>query len=321
MRTTLLWGLPEDGPTAWVRAELERRGTPYRLLNQRDVLRTRVAVRCHAGELRGSVQRDGPARIEGDGDDLDLAQVGAVYARPHESARLPGLAGLDPQSPQLRHAAAVDQALYSWLEVTRAFVVNPPSACATNASKPLQARLIRRCGFRIPETVVTSDPARAREFAREHKDIVFKSVSAVRSRVRRAGPEELERLGDVRSGPVQFQEWVPGTDVRVHVVGVQVFATQLSCTADDYRYAAQLGHAPAELAPTVLPPAVALACLRLSAALRLPVTGIDLRVTPEGEWYCFEANPSPAFPYYEGSTGQPIGASIAALLTAAAVAS
>jgi hypothetical protein len=63
---------------------------------------------------------------------------------------------------------------------------------------------------------------------------------------------------------------------------------------------------------------VALACRRVSATLGLPVTGIDPRVTPEGEWYCFEANPSPAFTYYESSTGQPIGRSVAALLTAAA---
>jgi glutathione synthase/RimK-type ligase-like ATP-grasp enzyme len=311
-RTTLLWGLPEDEPTAWVRAELERLGSPYRLLNQRDVLTTTVSLRTQGGAVRGSVVVDG--------DELDVARVGSVYARPHETTRLPRLAGLDPQSPQVRHAASVDRALYSWLEVTSAYVVNPPAACATNASKPFQARRIQQCGFRVPATVVTSDPARAEEFVRRHKEVVFKSVSAVRSRVRRVGPEDLQRLRDVRSGPVQFQEWVPGTDVRVHVVGAQLFATELTCTADDYRYAAQLGHAPADLAATVLPPTVALACRRVSARLGLPVTGIDLRVTPEGEWYCFEANPSPAFPYYEGSTGQPIGQSIAALLTAAAAA-
>jgi hypothetical protein len=313
MKPTLLWGLPEDGPTAWVRAELERLGTPYRLLNQRRVLSTSVTIRCTDGAVYGSVLVDG--------EEIDLAQVGSVYARPHESTRLPRLAGLGAQSPAVRHAAEVDQILYAWLSVTTAYVVNRPTACATNASKPFQARYIRQCGFLIPETMVTSDPARAREFVRDHKDIVFKSVSAVRSRVRRVGPDDLERLDALRSGPVQFQEWVPGTDVRVHVVGTQLFATELTCTADDYRYAVQLGHPPAELAPTELPPPVANACLRLSARLGLPVAGIDLRVTPEGEWYCFEANPSPAFPYYEGSTGQPIGKSIAALLTAGAAAS
>jgi glutathione synthase/RimK-type ligase-like ATP-grasp enzyme len=50
--------------------------------------------------------------------------------------------------------------------------------------------------------------------------------------------------------------------------------------------------------------------------MRLPVAGIDLRRTPEGEWYCFEVNPSPAFTYYESRTGQPIGRAIAKLLAA-----
>jgi D-alanine-D-alanine ligase-like ATP-grasp enzyme len=50
--------------------------------------------------------------------------------------------------------------------------------------------------------------------------------------------------------------------------------------------------------------------------LRLPVAGIDLRRTPQGEWYCFEVNPSPAFAYYEAATHQPIAEAIAGLLMA-----
>jgi len=52
----------------------------------------------------------------------------------------------------------------------------------------------------------------------------------------------------------------------------------------------------------------------LAASLDLVVAGIDLRRTPDGEWYCFEVNPSPAFSYYESATHQPISAAIAALL-------
>ena len=39
--------------------------------------------------------------------------------------------------------------------------------------------------------------------------------------------------------------------------------------------------------------------------------GIDLKVTPENEVYCFEVNPSPAFSYYENNTGQPIAEGLA----------
>jgi glutathione synthase/RimK-type ligase-like ATP-grasp enzyme len=307
---TLLWGLPEDGPMAWIQRELDRLGAPARLINQRDVLDTTAHLSVADGVLAGWV------RIGG--EELDLARVGAAYPRPHESARLPGLAGLASDSVQLRHAGDVDRALYTWLEVTGAYVVNRPSACATNASKPFQLSRIRQCGFRVPQTLVSADAGSVRDFVERHRDVVFKSVSAVRSQVHRLRADDLDRLADVASCPTQFQERVPGEDVRVHVVGSQVFGTRMSCAADDYRYAAEQGHEAARLTPMVLPPDVELACLRVSRALRLPVTGIDLRLTPDGDWYCFEANPSPAFTYYESATGQPIGRSIASLLAAAA---
>jgi hypothetical protein len=42
--------------------------------------------------------------------------------------------------------------------------------------------------------------------------------------------------------------------------------------------------------------------------LGLSLSGIDLRLTPAGEWYCFEVNPSSAFTYYQEATGHPIAA-------------
>ncbi len=62
----------------------------------------------------------------------------------------------------------------------------------------------------------------------------------------------------------------------------------------------------AALAAATLPPAVARMCVALSGLLDLPFTGIDLRMTPEGVPVCFEANPCPAYSYYESHTGAPI---------------
>jgi len=33
---------------------------------------------------------------------------------------------------------------------------------------------------------------------------------------------------------------------------------------------------------------------------------VDLRRTPDGRYFCFEANPTPAFAFYEQYTGQRI---------------
>jgi len=50
--------------------------------------------------------------------------------------------------------------------------------------------------------------------------------------------------------------------------------------------------------------------------MSLVLAGNDLRRTPDGQWFCFEVNPSPGFTYYEQATGQPIADAIASILTA-----
>jgi glutathione synthase/RimK-type ligase-like ATP-grasp enzyme len=68
--------------------------------------------------------------------------------------------------------------------------------------------------------------------------------------------------------------------------------------------------------PANLPPHVVRGCLELARRMDLLLAGIDLRETPDGEYYCFEVNPSPGFLYYEQATGQPISAALADLLHA-----
>ncbi len=54
----------------------------------------------------------------------------------------------------------------------------------------------------------------------------------------------------------------------------------------------------------------------MTASLGLLIAGIDLRLTDDGHWYCFEVNPSPGFTYYEIATGQPLALAVARLLSA-----
>ncbi len=49
-------------------------------------------------------------------------------------------------------------------------------------------------------------------------------------------------------------------------------------------------------------------------ALDLLWTGIDLRLTPEGDYVFLEANPSPMFLGFERQTGLPLTESLAHLL-------
>jgi glutathione synthase/RimK-type ligase-like ATP-grasp enzyme len=211
------------------------------------------------------------------------------------------------------HAAAVAEALIAWAGVTPALVVNRPAAMASNDSKPYQLELIRAAGFAVPPTLVTTNPAAVRELAEKQGPMIYKSVSRVRSRVARLSSQRAPSLDDAVWCPTQLQRHIDGVDHRVDVVKDSVFASRVESAADDYRYAER----PPILTETTPPPEIERRTIELAAALELPLAGIDLRLTPEGEWFCFEVNPSPAFTYYESATGQPIAAAIARLLIGA----
>jgi glutathione synthase/RimK-type ligase-like ATP-grasp enzyme len=298
----LLWGLESDPPLVAVREQLHLLGVANELVDQRQILDTDVQL--NVGE-----SIDASLRIRN--REIDLNEITAIYVRPYDSHQLPEIANAGPQSLAWQHATEVDDILASWSEITSAFVVNRLGAMASNNSKPYQLQQIQNLGFSVPETLITNDPIAARAFWERHGTVIYKSVSAVRSRVARLRPEHVERLGDLSSCPTQFQQWISGTDHRVHVVGDEVFASEVLCGADDYRYPDQ--H-PVEVRACCLPEEIENRSRRLARALQLSVAGVDLRRTPDGEWFCFEVNPSPAFTYYEEATGQPIAYAIARLL-------
>ena len=301
----LLWGLEADTPVATVRDELQSRGVPTIFVDQRAISRIDLRFTV-AASVRGSI------RVEGQWIDLD--DVTAAYLRPYTFSRLPAIAAAGPQSDAWRHAERVNEALLGWTDTTSALLVNPFDAMEGNCSKPFQLEQIRRLGWSVPETLITTDPEAASDFWREHGDVVYKSVSSIRSRVSRLTAEHLERFRHIASCPTQFQRYVAGVDHRVHVVGEELFACRLDCDHDDYRYAGENG---LRVEACTLPPDVEARCRRTSRALGLPLAGIDLRRTPRGEWFCFEVNPSPAFTFYASRTGQPICAALARLLMGA----
>ncbi|WP_406389673.1 RimK family alpha-L-glutamate ligase [Streptomyces sp. NBC_00887] len=302
----LLWGLLQDMPLARVHAELQRLGAPVVFVDQRAVLDSGIRVEVD-DDIRGVL-------TVGDVE-VDLMDVTAAYVRPYDSWRIGAVARAGRDSDECRHTAQFDDSLWLWCELTAARVVNRPSRMAGNASKPRQSTALRAHGFRVPDTLITTDADEARAFAAGHESVVYKSVSGVRSIVSRLRPDE-ERLADLAWCPTQFQEHVPGVDYRVHVVGDDVFCSRIESGADDYRYAARQG-AEVSLSPACLPDDLPDRCRELAADLGLPLAGIDLRLTPDAAWYCFEVNPSPAFTFYDRH-GQDIAGSVARLLQAEA---
>jgi glutathione synthase/RimK-type ligase-like ATP-grasp enzyme len=293
-----------DSVTELVCARLAERGYAYRLLDLgRYPANHRVAWRWRNAGPEGT--------LAGADWSLDLAEITAVYVRfLGPEGRLPLHAA--PETTDVLRAEA-DVGLMALLEDLPCPVVNRVAGGMSNNSKPYQALVLRRAGLRVPPTLVTNDAEAVRAFHAAHGAVIYKSASGVRSIVRRLEADGLARLELLQDGPAQFQAYVPGDNVRVHTVGDQVFAVRVRSQAVDYRYAHRDGFA-VEMEPTMLPRAIAQACLRIARDLDLLLAGIDLKETPDGDWYCFEVNPCPGFLYYERYSKLPISAALADLL-------
>lgn len=309
----VLAGLPDEPPLARVATALDDLGIAFRMIDQRRHADLHLAFDPAGaqGVLQGNLRCAGQ-------DDIALEEVTGLYQRLHSDESFPELCKLAQDDPARQRFSRFVTLFTVFSDLCTGRVLNRTPGIGTNNSKPFQAQIIARAGFGIPRTLITNAPERAREFVEDAttqgREVIFKSASAVRSIVRSVTADDLARLDHLRICPVQFQERVEGRDVRVHVVGSEVFATRITTTGVDYRYASRDEGGSTELEPFDLPPEVAKRAVALSQMLDLPLAGIDLRETPDGDWVCFEVNPSPAYSYYEANTGQPISTAIARYL-------
>jgi glutathione synthase/RimK-type ligase-like ATP-grasp enzyme len=196
-------------------------------------------------------------------------------------------------------------------------VYNRPAAALSNESKLGQAARILKAGLAFPPTLVTTDPAAARDFLAVHGDVIVKGLSGERTIVRRFRSGDAETWDRVASCPTMLQQYIPGRDVRVHIVGNGAFAHEICSAAVDYRYGARHGLR-TTMAQGQVPMTILRRCGQLARALQLPLAGVDLRAAQGGEWYCFEVNPSPAFAYYERHLRLGISEAVASLLLGSA---
>ena len=143
---------------------------------------------------------------------LDLDELTGVYVR------YLGLEGRAPP-PNIEPTTApaiyfeYDTGLMVLLEDLHCVVVNRLAGGMSNNSKVYQALLVRQCGLLTPPTLVTNDAKAAHRFYEDHQgEVVYKSLSGIRSIVRRLEPGQLARLSLLRHGPAQFQSFSTGRE-------------------------------------------------------------------------------------------------------------
>ena len=297
-----LCGIPSEPPMQLVAMAAENLGLETVMLNQREGARTNFEL---------TIDRTGRNFCYHSPDgELALDKMTGAYIRLADFHNLPEYSSHSAANTHDRvRIEAWHAILNDWLETADCRVMNRLKNSNSNMSKPYQAQLISRTGLRTPKTLITNQVDRVQNFQKEFGRVIFKSISAHRSIVRELTDANTSRLAQIKMLPTQFQELIEGDNVRVHVVGEKLFATRIRSDVIDYRYAADDG-GNSTFEPTDLPENIAVKCLKLSQVLGLPLCGIDLILTKEGEYVCLEVNPSPAYNCFEEHTGQPIADAI-----------
>lgn len=298
--TILILGGSDDEHAAFMFEHLRGRGADVEYLDSRSFpgqLKISFDPLNHCGYL-----------VLPSGRSVDFSQIRSIYWRNYYGVSVPEPLDEETAFVAENDARGLFESLFFEL---RTRWVNGWEGFRLHQTKPVQLARVAALGVRLPPTLLTNEPAALLTFAQQHRRSIFKPVQGG-DQARRLTAEYLnpESLDNLRLAPITVQTEVPGTNIRVFVAGPRVFAIEIRAVELDYRE---------DLAPELLvhrlPPDIENLSRQIAHTLSLLWTGIDFRLTPEGEYVFLEANPSPMFIGFQEQTGLPLADSLADLLT------
>lgn len=278
--------------------------------------------------VTGSISADGVWRgelVTADGTALDLESVGAVYYRRPTRFRLP--AHLSPADRRFAEAEA-HRGLGGLLATLPARWVSHPARIADAEAKPAQLRLAAACGFRLPRTLISNNPDRLREFAKEIAGpLVYKPLSSgilrepdglrtiYATRIEAADVDNWLDPAAIRLTPHQFQECVTGKayDLRVTAVGDRLFPIAIR-TADPGQLDWRSNYDTLTYQHGELPAGVAAGIYRYLAAAGLAFGAFDFVMDRAGTLWWMECNPNGEWGWLTEAIDVPIAGALADLL-------
>jgi glutathione synthase/RimK-type ligase-like ATP-grasp enzyme len=252
--------------------------------------------------------------IQHDGRRVNLADAGAVWWRRVTDFAVDPAVGYGERSAFAR--SETSQAIYGMLDSLSCPWMNPREADAAAHHKPYQWSVAFQLGLRLPRTLVTTSAGAARQFIADMQPsrVVFKAfLAAIREwrETRLVEQEDLDRLDLVRYAPVIFQEYVPGVDLRITMIGDDIFAAEIDVRHTSYEIDMRMVVGEGIVKPVELPRELKSKLRQLQHRLGLVYGAIDMRRTEQGEHVFLEVNPAGQWLFVEQRTGLPIGQALA----------
>ncbi|HEY4942367.1 MAG TPA: hypothetical protein VII56_13145 [Rhizomicrobium sp.] len=251
---------------------------------------------------------------------LDIAKVTSVIWRRPERAEFDEL----KQMPAQTVSAVGDDALLTVQGVLRASLdrcpiwISHPDNIRRAQFKPRQLRDASALGFCVPDTLVTNDPSRARDFIRKHKFRVAAKQAARGDKIgyfegavytvnlSKHSPDYVEALLEgVRYCPTMFQSYIEKDyEIRATLFGARAVSAKIcsqehAASQDDWRkFVSEAGlslkHERVELPGTILAK-----CTAMLAQYGLNFGCFDFVVTPDSDIVFLELNPNGQFMWLE----------------------
>lgn len=223
-------------------------------------------------------------------------------------------------------AAENRHACNEWGAALEGFLAHVPTKCWMNhptnnaaaSAKTEQLTRATRLGLAVPDTIVTQDPERARDFITRHERVITKPLSdgyverpsGVDTLIYTSAitDDALTHLGLVTRAPTLLQARVNKTrDVRITIIDEQAYAVAIHRPdargeqAVDVRADNMAG---AVYDHVTLPRDIEDTLQELVTSYRLRFAAIDMSIDHDGKWWFFELNPNGQWAWLDIVGGQ-----------------
>jgi hypothetical protein len=186
--------------------------------------------------------------------------------------------------------------LYELVDLYSGSVINRPSRSISNGAKPLHYVTLMRELKSFGGDVSSAQT----QILTSHTEIdgschIVKSISAVRSQVVVAGSlSSADTQRSTADSIIMVQELLQGINYRVHTFGASCVSLLVKSSCIDYRSDPNV-----RFEQIRLPAHVDRACIAAAQTEGLEFAGVDLIQSLDGRWVILEANPAPAYHFFE----------------------